>query len=184
MTRYVAIDIGGTFTDLVISDERGLVLEKVPTVPANPAGGVTAAIEKARVDVGGVDRFFHGTTLGINTLLEGKGAATGLITTAGFRDVLEIGRMNWPMYRLHWRKPEPLVPRRLRLEVHERIAADGQVLTELSADDVLAAGALFQRLGITSVAVCLINAYAYPQHEEQVERILAEGYPDLVVTLS
>jgi N-methylhydantoinase A len=185
MSGYVAIDIGGTFTDLVYFDEdRGLLLEKVATVPAEPAQGVTAAIDKAAINLGQVDRFFHGTTLGINTLLEGTGAPTGLITTAGFRDVLEIGRMNWPMYRLHWQKPEPLVPRRLRVEVRERITADGRILAHLSADDVLAAGEWFQGLGIASVAVSFINAYAHPQHEEEVAQLLGEHYPDLVVTLS
>lgn len=185
MNGYVAIDIGGTFTDLVYFDEvRGLLLEKVPTVPGSPADGVLAAIDKGKVELNQVTRFFHGTTLGINTLLEGKGAITGLIATAGFRDVLEIGRMNWPMYRLHWQKPAALVPRHLRTEVRERISADGRVLAELAVDDVLAAGEFFQQRGVASVAVSLINGYAHPQHEEEIARILGEHYPDLAVTLS
>ena len=120
----------------------------------------------------------------MNTLLEGKGARTGLIATAGFRDVLEIGRMNWPMYRLHYDQPRPLIPRRLRFEVAERIRADGTVLRPLVTEDVLRAGRALRAEGIDSVAVSLINAYAYPQHEEEIADILATEFPELIVTLS
>jgi len=138
--QLIAVDIGGTFTDLIVfeadSGEIGLV--KVPTTPADPAVGLDAALRTAEVDLASVERFFHGTTLGVNTLLEGKGARTGLVTTRGFRDVLEIGRMNWPMYHLHWRKPPAIIPRHLRFEVTERIRADGVVLHELDEQELRA----------------------------------------------
>lgn len=185
MSSYVAVDIGGTFTDLIAFDpERGVTLSKVSTTPADPTEGVRRALSKAGIELAAVDCLFHGTTLGVNTLLEGEGAPTGLITTAGFRDVLEIGRMNWPMYHLHWEKPRPLIPRRLRFEVTERIGADGSILKPLSRDDVLDAGRALRDAGIGSVAVSLINAYAYPQHEEQIAVTLGEEFPELVVTLS
>jgi N-methylhydantoinase A len=186
MARLVAVDIGGTFTDLVALDSAGGAIEvvKVPTSPDDPSAGVREAVARAGIDLANIERFFHGTTLGINTVLEGKGGRTGLITTRGFRDVLEIGRMSWPMYRLHWDKPEPIIPRYLRFEVTERIRADGLVLAELREDEVREAAERLLEHGIESVAVSFINAYAFPQHEERTEEILKNAYPNLEVTLS
>ena len=125
MSQLFAVDVGGTFTDLVVLDaESGdVTFAKASTTPAQPSEGVLDAIGKSDLSLPEAETFFHGTTLGINTMLERKGARTGLITTRGFRDVLEIARMLWPMYQLHWDQPEPLVPRYLRKEVSERIRA-------------------------------------------------------------
>ena len=139
MSELFAVDVGGTFTDLVVLDAVSgeVTFAKASTTPAQPSEGVLDAIGKSDLSLPEAETFFHGTTLGINTMLEHKGARTGLITTRGFRDVLEIARMLWPMYQLHWDQPEPLVPRYLRKEVGERIRADGDILTELNEDDVL-----------------------------------------------
>jgi N-methylhydantoinase A len=185
MAQLVAVDIGGTFTDLIVAETDGQVrLAKVPTTPDDPAAGVRNALERAGIELAGVSRFFHGTTLGVNTLLEGKGAPTGLITTRGFRDVLEIGRMTWPMYRLHWDKPPPVIPRRLRQEVGERVRADGTILTALDEDAVRAAARSLLDAGAESVAVCFINAYANPVHEARAAELLGAEFPALNVTVS
>src|SRR6185437_15847304 len=136
MAQLFAVDVGGTFTDLVVLDaDTGEVsFAKAATTPQQPAQGVLDAIRKSDLELPQASTFFHGTTLGLNTMLEHKGAKTGLITTRGFRDVLEIGRMLWPMYQLHWDQPAPLVPRYLRKEVTERVAADGSVLAPIDED--------------------------------------------------
>ncbi|HEX2196734.1 MAG TPA: hydantoinase/oxoprolinase family protein [Actinomycetota bacterium] len=185
MTTF-AIDVGGTFTDIVVFDpESGEVrLEKTPTQPEAPSESVLRAIEKARVSLGEAGTFFHGTTLGINTVLEGKGATVGLITSSGCRDVLEIARMNWPMYRLHWDQPPPLVPRPLRKEVSERIAADGTVLQTFTDDEVRERVQELLDAGAESIAVCFLHAFAFPEHEARVGEIIAAHFPELDFTLS
>src|SRR5215831_13123274 len=124
MAQLFAVDVGGTFTDLVVLDEQTgeVSYAKAPTTPRQPARGVLDAIRKSVLELPEATTFFHGTTLGINT--------------RGFRDVLEIGRMLWPMYQLHWDQPAPLVPRYLRKEVTERVRADGTVLAPLDEADV------------------------------------------------
>jgi N-methylhydantoinase A len=125
----IASDIGGTFTDLVYHDERTgeLGMAKASTTPDDLARGVLDTIERASVDAAGTEFFVHGSTLVINALTERKGARTGLITTRGFRDVLEIGRANRPdIYNFYFRKCEPFVPRHLRLEVRERVSYKGE----------------------------------------------------------
>jgi len=186
VSEIFAIDVGGTFTDIVVLDTATgeTRLEKTPTVPSAPAEGVVAAIRKGCVGVADSPAFFHGTTIGLNALLERKGSLVGLITTEGFRDVLEIGRMNWPMYRLHWRKPDPLVPRYLRREVTERVGADGTVLEPLAEDDVIRVVGELVAEGVEAVAVCLLHSYAYPEHERRVGELIASSWPELPVTLS
>ncbi len=186
MTQLFAVDVGGTFTDLVVLDgDTGRVsFAKVPTTPADPAEGVVAAVDKARLELPQAGAFFHGTTLGINTMLEHKGARTGLITTRGFRDILEIARMGWPMYQLHWDQPPPLVPRYLRREVAERVRADGTVLTPLDEDEVLREARYLAERGVESIAVCFLHSYAYPDHERRAGEIIARELPSLAVTLS
>jgi N-methylhydantoinase A len=183
---HVAVDIGGTFTDLVVYEPSvGCVrTTKVPTSPAAPETAVLEAIEKGGVVASGVGVFLHGTTLGINTLLERKGSPCSLITTRGFRDILEIGRMNWPMYRLHWARPEPLVPRRLRAEVTERVLADGTVVAPLDEDELEKTVRRLVQMGARSLAVCFLNSYAYPEHERRAGALLEEAFPDLPVSLS
>lgn len=186
MTQLYAVDVGGTFTDLVVLDaETGKVsFAKAPTTPAEPSEGVLAAIGKSQLDLPRATTFFHGTTLGINTMLEHKGARTGLITTKGFRDTLEIARMGWPMYQLHWDQPPPLVPRYLRREVAERVRADGVVLTPLDEDGLRREVRYLVERGVESIAVCFLHSYAYPDHELRAGEIIEREFPSVAVTLS
>ncbi|MFM9107942.1 MAG: hydantoinase/oxoprolinase family protein [Chloroflexota bacterium] len=183
----IGIDIGGTFTDFVLLDEATgrIRLEKTSTTPGRLTVGVGNGLDALGVDLASARMIVHGTTVGLNCFLERKGARTGLITTAGFRDVYEIGRVNREeMYDLFYRKPEPLVPREHRLEVRERVTALGEVLVPLDEDDVCAAAARFRADGISSIAVCLLHAYANPAHEVRIGEILAAAYPEALVTLS
>lgn len=186
----IGVDIGGTFTDLVLSDGvGGLHHSKVASTPLAPERavleGVRAILDETGWKPADIAEVVHGTTVGSNTLLQKAGAPTGLITTRGFRDVLEIGRLRTPgMFDLQWEKPEPLVPRRHRLEVTERIAADGTVLVPLDEDELREAGQALAAAGLTSVAVCFLNSYRNPAHEEAAGRILAEACPDMQVTTS
>ncbi len=186
MTERFAVDVGGTFTDIVVLDvDTGAVCyAKASTTPDAPAEGVLNAIDKAGVSLARADFFFHGTTLGINTVLERTGASTGLITTKGFRDELEIARLNWPMYQLHWDQPPPLVPRYLRCGVTERLRADGSVVVPLDESELREAVDRLVRHGVESIAVCFIHAYAFPEHERRAGEIIAAEYPDVEFTLS
>ena len=186
MTQLFAVDVGGTFTDIVVLDgATGEVsFAKAPTTPREPSEGVLATIAKSSLDLPGATTFFHGTTLGINTMLEHKGATTGVITTRGFRDILEIARMGWPMYQLHWDQPRPLVPRYLRREVTERMRADGIELAPLDEDELRREAAFLVEQGVESIAVCFLHSYAYPEHEQRAGEILAAEFPGIAVTLS
>ena len=180
-------DVGGTFTDGVLLDETTgkITVSKVSSTPNNPAIGTLQGIEKFDVQLDSVSFLAHGTTVVINALIEGKGAKTALITTAGFRDVLEIGRCNrTEMYNALYKKPTPLVPRHLRLEVNERIGADGEVLVPLASEELSAIVRLLRERKIEAVAVCLLNAYANPEHEETIGKFLEESYPEATVSLS
>jgi N-methylhydantoinase A len=186
----VAVDIGGTFTDIVVMSGDGVLHEsKVATTPDDPSravvAGLDAVLRELAIPSARVEEVLHGTTVGSNTILQRSGAKTGLITTRGFRDVLEIGRIRMPdMFDLTWDKPKPLVPRRHRLEVAERIAADGAIVEPLSEASVTAAGEQLVAAGIEAVAVCLINSYRNPAHEQQAEAILRRQWPKLLVTAS
>jgi N-methylhydantoinase A len=186
VNQLFAVDVGGTFTDLVVLDgATGEVsFAKASTTPEEPSVGVLATIAKSTLDVPGAATFFHGTTLGINTMLEHKGATTGVITTRGFRDILEIARMGWPMYQLHWDQPPPLVPRYLRREVTERMRADGTELAPLNEDELRREAAWLVEHGVESIAVCFLHSYAYPEHERRVGEILSTEFPGVAVTLS
>jgi N-methylhydantoinase A len=170
MATRLGVDVGGTFTDLIFyDDETGEVrVGKEPTTPAAPEEGVLAAIAAAVPD----DRlqvaqyFLHGTTVGLNSLLTRTGAVVGLLATRGFRDILELARGDRAEpYNLFWRQPPPLVPRRLRLPVTERMRANGEVFTPFEEDDVRAAVEVFKGEGVNSVAVAFMNGYANPAHE-------------------
>jgi N-methylhydantoinase A len=182
--RRLAIDVGGTFTDVVSVDGDGrLQIAKTVSTPAEPA---RAVIEGVRMvgSPGTITAFVHGTTLAINALLQGQLAPTGLITTAGFRDVLEIMRTNRPdMYNLQQDKPEPLVPRRRRLEVSERLDFRGAVIVPLDEEEVRAAARRLQSEGARSVAVCFLFAYLNPAHERRAREIV-EAETGLPVTVS
>jgi N-methylhydantoinase A len=182
----IAVDIGGTFTDLVAIDDEGRTrTTKALTTPDNHVRGIRDCLDKLGVDLASVALFVHGSTIAINTVVERKGARTGLLTTEGFRDVYEIARGNRPdAYNVHFHKPEPLVPRDLRLEVRERINARGDVLTPLDEASLARAVAAFEAAGVQSVAVCLLHSYANPAHEQQVGRYLSERHPEWPVSLS
>jgi N-methylhydantoinase A len=183
----IAVDIGGTFTDVVLFDEASGAVwaEKVSTTPANFADGVLAAIHAGRIDPAAVVAFVHGTTVVINAITQRSGVKTALVTTAGFRDVLEIGRGNRPdMYNLKFHKPKPFVPRRLRFEVRERVGADGSVWTPLATADLEAVVDSCQAEGVQAIAVCFLHAYAHPTHEEAAAAFLRARLPDVLVTAS
>lgn len=181
----IGVDIGGTFTDLVGYRDGELVFSKTLTQAADPTAGVASAFELADVRLSELDEFLHGSTMAINTVLECKGAATALLTTEGFRDVYEIGRGNRPdAFDINFKRPQPLVPRRLRFEVKERLNAKGEVLTPIDEAGVLALGQKLMDDKIESVAVCFLHSYANPAHEIIAGRILREAFPSLFVTLS
>jgi N-methylhydantoinase A len=185
MAARVAVDIGGTFTDLVhLEAESGAVgAAKAPTTPRRFEDGVMEAL--GQTDLDGVDFLAHGTTVIINALTERKGATTALITTRGFRDVLEIQKANRPdLYNMLYRKPEPFVRRRLRLEVSERVSYKGEVLTPLDEEDVRRALADARRLGAEAVAISFLHSYANPAHERRAAAIVAEEWPEAPVTAS
>ncbi len=186
----VGIDIGGTFTDFVLSFPDGRVfIGKTSTTPDDPARGAVEGLalvmKRAGVHPAGIAEIVHGTTVGSNTILQREGARTGVLTTKGFRDVLEIGRIRTPaMFDLTWEKPKPLAPRRYRLEVTERIGAGGEVVQALILDEVIEAGKRFVAEGVEAVAICFINSYANREHEIAAASLLRERFPALRVTAS
>ena len=183
----VACDIGGTFTDLTYLDPiSGKVgVTKVSTTSKDFAKGVVQSILKARFAVPETQFFVHGSTLIINALTERKGVRTGLITTKGFRDVLEIGRANRPdIYNMYYSKPKSFVPRYLRLEVAERIDYKGRELVPLDEAEVKTAVQRLKSEGVQAVAVCFLHSYANPEHEIACGKIVDELLPKIHVTLS
>jgi N-methylhydantoinase A len=182
----IAVDIGGTFTDLVAVDDDGrLYSSKSLTTPKDLARGIEDCLTHANIDIAGATFFVHGSTVTINAVLERKGARTGLITTRGFRDVYEIGRGNRPEgYNLFFKRPVPLVPRDLRFEVDERLYATGEVLAPLDERSAASAIAALEAADVESVAVCLLHSYANPAHEKRLGELLREQYPRAYVSLS
>lgn len=183
----VGVDVGGTFTDLfAYEDETGATWSaKVPTTVDNQSKGVMQSIRVAGLAAHDIGFLGHGTTTGLNALIERKGARTGLITTEGFRDVLEIMRTDRASgYDLGWRKPQPYVPRRWRREVRERVLADGAV--EVSLDEAEARRVIgeLRDADVEAIAVCLLHAYANPKHEERLLELIVELAPDVAVSLS
>ena len=186
----LGIDIGGTFTDLVLSGAAGeRHALKVLTTPDDPSRAVVEGVSKllshATVKAAGVNRVVHATTLFTNALIERKGAVTGLITTAGFRDVLEIGReRRFELYDLNIRRPAPLVPHDLRLEVAERTAADGKVETMADEAALHRAAQSLVDAGVKSIAVVFLNSYANPQNEQRAAAMLRKAFPQIALTAS
>ena len=172
----VGVDVGGTFTDVVAREPSGRLHScKVPTTPAHPATGVLNGLRALEGAAGPAGALAHGTTIVTNAIVEGRGAAVGLITTRGFRAVVEIARMSRThLYDLQApAKPTPIVPRRRRLEVHERITADGAVLAPLDLREIPALIEALKSEGVDSVAVALLHAYANPLHERAIAEALA-----------
>jgi N-methylhydantoinase A len=183
----IGVDIGGTFTDLVALDETtgAVVNTKALSTPSALLDGVLRCADQAGVDLADCRLTIHGTTIGINALLEGKGARTGLVTTDGFRDVLEIGRGNFlRMYDVLYRRPAPLVPRGRRLEVPERLGARGEILVPLDERAVRSAARALAADGVESVAVTFLFSYLDPIHERRAAAILAEELPGVAVSVS
>jgi N-methylhydantoinase A len=187
----LGIDIGGTFTDLVIHDPRDgrAVIWKESTTPDDPARGAIEGTRRVLAKAGArpeqVGRVVHATTLFTNALIERKGARTGLLTTAGFRDVLEIGReRKYELYDLFIEMPKPLVPRPWRREAIERLAADGTVDKPIDIDRALREVAEMVEQGVESLAICFLHAYANPAHERAVGAAIAERYQNLSISLS
>lgn len=178
------VDVGGTFTDLVIFDpESGSVrLAKVPTTLDNQAFGVLAALEQAGADLAGVDLIVHGTTTTTNAVLERKLARTGLLTTEGFRDVLELGRRTRPQPYGMTGRFTPVIPRDLRLEVPERMDARGRVLTALDEEAVARAVTALRDAGCESLVIHFLHSYANPAHERRAAEIAAEIWPNRYIT--
>ena len=183
----VASDIGGTFTDLVYLDEASgeTGVFKTSTTPHDFARAVLLTLRKAGFELPATRFFIHGSTVVINALTERKGARTGLITTSGFRDVLEITRANRPdLYNMYYTKPKPFVPRQFRLEVRERMNCRGEELLPLNQEDVRKAVAYFKKEGIESIAVCFLHSYANPAHEKKCGEIIRGTAPESPLTLS
>lgn len=176
--QYIGVDVGGTFTDLIAHDDHTgeTRVAKVPSTPQAPDEGVLAAVTSAIGETLDAESFFlHGTTVGLNALLERRGATVGLLTTAGFRDALEIRRgEREDLMSVSWRTPEPLVPRRLRLEADERILHDGTVRRPLDEAACRRAAEKFIAAGVEAVAIVFLNAYCNPQHELAAERIMRD----------
>jgi N-methylhydantoinase A len=185
--KRVGVDIGGTFTDLVVFDEVTGALERTKTLttPHAPEDGFLRAVSEINVLPGEVSHFLHGTTLVTNLIIERTGAKLGLITTKGFRDVLEIQRSyRDDLYNLQWDKPKALVPRRLRLTINERIAADGTVLRGVDPEETRDVVRRLLDEGVEAIAVCLISAYANPINELAVARVIQEMAPRIALSLS
>lgn len=189
----ITVDTGGTFTDVVYYDEeRGEIsIHKLPSTPHDPSeailGGVQALLDKG-VRPADIEYFCHGTTVGTNALLEGKGALTGLIVTEGFRGIYEVGEQSIPygptIFNMFYEKPRKLAPQSLTCEVKERVDFRGRVLTALDEASVRAAARHLKRKDVKSVAVCLLFSFLHPRHEQRVRAILKEEMPEVSVSLS
>jgi N-methylhydantoinase A len=185
----IGIDVGGTFTDVIGIDDRGrITVRKTYTTPADPSEGVVTGIDKlAKAANATAKLVVHGTTIGTNALIERKGVKAGLLTTAGFRDVLEIGRVQRPaeaLYDFTVDTVEPLVPRARRLEAVERIGSKGEVVTPLDEASVRQAAEQFRREGVKAVAVCFLFSFLEPSHERRAREILERELPGVYVSLS
>lgn len=190
MSTRIGIDIGGTFTDLVFLTPEGRVERaKVLSTPEDYSLGIAAGLESTiaagalRTDA--IQQVMHGTTVATNAILEGKGARVALVTTTGFRDILEIRRLRMPvLYDIRWRKPPALVPRRLRFEVAERIDHEGAIERALDEEDARRVIARVLDAGADAIAVCLLNAYANGAHERRLRELVRERDTAIPVTLS
>lgn len=189
----IGIDVGGTFTDLVLVDDRRseIFYTKTPTTPNELSVGVVKGIDKilkmSKAKFADIDFIVHGTTIGTNALIERRGARTGLITTEGFIDVLEIGRIQRPqegLYDFYVANPEPLIPRYLRRGVNERVDAKGKIVRKLDENSVIEAIKYFKRKQVESIAVSLLFSFLNPKHEQRIKTIIKNYYPQAYISLS
>ncbi|HEY96784.1 MAG TPA: hydantoinase/oxoprolinase family protein [Dehalococcoidia bacterium] len=185
--RRLAVDTGGTFTDIVYIDDDTLQLtvDKVPTTPRDLGEGVLEAIRKIKTEMSLIALFIHGTTTGLNTIAQRRGAKVGLITTRGFIDVLEMTRSNRKeVYNYLWKKPKPLVPRYLRQGVRERTNYRGEILEKLDEEDAKAIVGKLRENSVEAIAVCLLHSYVNPENEQRLGEIISEIWPDVNISLS
>ena len=180
MSSRIGVDIGGTFTDFIVYDENDnkVIIDKIPTTPSDPEKAVIEVVKRNlnKEQLSNIDFFLHGTTVGLNALLERKGSKVGLLCTKGFRDIIEIRRGDRDeMYNLFWQPPPPLVPRYLRLEIEERLFANGKVHTNLNINDVKESCKHFIDEGVNSVAIAFMNAYSNKEHELLAKKTLIEN---------
>jgi N-methylhydantoinase A len=183
----IAADVGGTFTDIAIFDVAGggLRLGKTLTTPDRLVDGIAAGVAKSGSAFAEAGIFLHGTTVAINTLLERTGARTALVTTQGFRDIYEIGRVNRPeAYNLFFRKHRPLIERALRFEVAERITSAGEVLVALTEAELERVATLIEREEVEALAILFMHSYRRPDHEDMARRFFERRFPDLYITAS
>ncbi|MFD5863140.1 hydantoinase/oxoprolinase family protein [Streptomyces chartreusis] len=192
MALRLGVDTGGTFTDVCLYDEEAaaITVAKVSSTPGDPGRAVIQGVKRALslisdATIADISYFAHGTTVATNALLEGRGAKAGLITTRGFRDLLELGRQKRPkLYDLNARKPEPLATRDLRLEVDERVLFDGRVETPVDPEQVRARARELRDAGVQAVGVCFLYSYLRPEHEAAVKRVLEEELPGVYLSVS
>ncbi|TVR76243.1 MAG: hydantoinase/oxoprolinase family protein [Sphaerobacteraceae bacterium] len=190
MTVRVGVDAGGTFTDVcLITSEGRLEVYKLASSPSDPSDaigrGVDSILAEGSYQSSDVEYLGHGTTVATNALLQTRGVKTGVLTTAGFRDLLELGRQQRPdLYDLQVDKPDVLVPRHLRLEVPERALATGEIRTPLDRDAVREAVRALRNAEVESIAVCLLYSYLNPVHEDAIGQIIAEEFPDAYLSMS
>jgi N-methylhydantoinase A len=183
----LAADIGGTFTDIAVFDQRTgkLAFGKALSTPHRLVEGIDAGVDKAGSDYRSAGLFLHGSTIAINTILERTGAKTALLITDGFRDIYEIGRINRPdAYNLFFKKHEPLVERALRFEIKERMLADGEIDTPLEEAQIVRLGRRLEELGVEAAAILFLNCYARHDHEARAKAILERNHPALFVSAS
>jgi N-methylhydantoinase A/oxoprolinase/acetone carboxylase beta subunit len=190
--RYRAgVDIGGTFTDLLLLDEQTgeMIIGKILTTPGDPSAaviqGLQALLAERQLDPTAVSATIHGTTLITNAIIERKGAKTGLITTQGFRDALEIGReKRYDIYDIFLENPEPLVPRAFRREVAERLDETGRVIVPLNRMEVFDVVRELLNDGIEALAVVLLHSFRNPSHERIIREVVESEFPDVILSLS
>jgi N-methylhydantoinase A len=183
----VAIDIGGTFTDLLGFDEatKRFVQAKSLSTPAQLVNGIIDCLRKSGIEAAGIDDLIHGSTVAINTLIERKGARTGLVVTRGTRDVYIIGRGNRPeAYNLLFQKHRPLVSRRLTCEIEERVLASGEVYRPVNRASIHEACRRLAAEGVEAVAICFLHSYVNPEHERLAGEMIHEAMPGVYLSLS
>ncbi|HEV8713757.1 MAG TPA: hydantoinase/oxoprolinase N-terminal domain-containing protein, partial [Candidatus Binatia bacterium] len=191
--KRIGVDIGGTFTDILCLDEEtgSVNVLKVPSTPENVADAMQAGLEEITrtlsINPHDIRFISHGCTVGTNAVIERKGVKVGLITTKGFRDVLELGRVARPadlLYDIAYSRATVLVPRHLRREITERVDYRGEVLKGLDEEEVTVVARDLVKQGVEAVAICLLFSFAYPEHERRVRQIINQLYPGLFVSIS
>jgi N-methylhydantoinase A len=185
--KRLAVDTGGTFTDVVYIDDKTMkiIVDKVPTTPQDLEQGVLEAVKKIKIKPSEITLFTHGTTAGLNTIAQRTGAKVGFITTRNFIDIPEMTiSSRKDVYNYLWKKPQPIVPRHLRLGVTERTNHQGKIIEPLDEAGVREAVNIFKAAGVEAIAVCLLHAYANPANEKRIGEIISEMWPEVGVSVS